>query len=182
MMNNPWKIVALLAAAVAIVVGFIVLSNFEQTYVPSPSGSAPHGHDYRVTIVEANCTEGRRKVYTCSCGESYEKILEEPLGHKFDQWVSAREPSADAEGVRQRTCKVCGTVEEENYTVWMLTYEEYLALTPAQQQAYYETFEDYEAYFAWLNQAKEDYENSKDQIEIDGSGSLDLGDIIGGKK
>lgn len=182
MTNNPLKIIALVAVVVALVVGLKVLSNLEQTFVPTPTGTMPHLHEYQETIVKANCTESGRKVFTCNCGETYEKILEEPLGHKFDQWVSVREPSADAEGVRQRTCKVCGTVEEENYTVWMLTYEEYLALTPAQQQAYYETFEDYEAYFAWLNQAKENYENSKDQIEIDGSGSLDLGDIIGSKK
>lgn len=182
MTNNPLKIIALVAVVVALVVGLKVLSNLEQTFVPTPTGTMPHLHEYQETIVKADCTESGRKVFTCNCGETYEKILEEPVGHKYGAWVSIQEPSADAEGIRQRKCKNCAAVEEENYTVWLLSYEEYLALTPAEQQAYYETFADYEAYFAWLNKAKEDYENNKDQIEIGGNGSLDLGDIIGGKK
>ena len=182
MMNNPWKMVALLAVVVVLVVGLIVMSNLEQSYVPTPTGPMPHMHEYQKSIVKANCTEPGRQVYTCSCGETYDMILEDPVGHKYGEWVSIQEPSEEAEGIRQRKCKNCDALQEENYTVWLLSYTEYLALSPAEQQAYYETFEDYEAYFEWLNQAKEDYENNKDQIEIGGGGSLDLGDILGGGK
>ena len=38
-----------------------------------------------------------------------------------------------------------------------ITYAEYLELTAQEQQAYYENFESVDAFFAWLNPAKEEY-------------------------
>lgn len=42
----------------------------------------------------------------------------------------------------------------------MLTYEEYLALTPAQQQAYDESFPSNDAYMQWFNQATGEHQNA----------------------
>jgi hypothetical protein len=35
-------------------------------------------------------------------------------------------------------------------------------------------------YMIWFNQAKAEYEANKDDIVIEGDGSIDIGDIIGG--
>ena len=53
-----------------------------------------------------------------------------------------------------------------------LTYEEYLALSPAERMTYYESFGDPEAFTLWFQAAKDAYE-SGDAIEI-GGGSIEL--------
>lgn len=58
-----------------------------------------------------------------------------------------------------------------------LTYEEYLAMTPAQQQAHYEQFPSLEAYIAWHNAALAAYEDSNISIEV--TGGIDIGDFMG---
>ena len=60
-----------------------------------------------------------------------------------------------------------------------ITYEDYMEMTAAEQQAYYESFDDPMEFFAWLNAAKAEYEANKNDIEIGSGGSVDLGDIIG---
>lgn len=57
-----------------------------------------------------------------------------------------------------------------------LTYEAYLAMTPAEQQAHYESFASLEAYIAWHNAAKRAYEESQNVIVA--TGPIDLGDYI----
>lgn len=61
-----------------------------------------------------------------------------------------------------------------------MTYEEYMARPPEAQQEFFESFASVEAYFDWFNAAKAAYEANRDCIEIDGSGSIDIGEIIGG--
>ena len=43
-----------------------------------------------------------------------------------------------------------------------------------------EAFESIEDFFVWLNAAREKYELENPSIEVDGSGSIDLEDILGG--
>lgn len=57
-----------------------------------------------------------------------------------------------------------------------LTYEEYLAMSPAEQQAHYETFPSLEAYIAWHNAALAEYEENQNSIEV--TGSFDIGDFM----
>ena len=54
-----------------------------------------------------------------------------------------------------------GSQEEKDPV--LLTYEEYLKLTPSQQQAYYKTFPDHNAYMQWFNQATKDYNQEKNE-------------------
>lgn len=69
---------------------------------------------------------------------------------------------------------------EPSEPVELLTYEEYMALSPEEQQAYFLSFEDPADYMAWFNQAKAEYEANKDDIVIGGDGNVDIGDILGG--
>ena len=57
-----------------------------------------------------------------------------------------------------------------------VTYEEYLAMTPQEQQAHYEQFPSLEAYIAWHNAALEEYEEKQNSIEV--TGSIDIGDFM----
>jgi hypothetical protein len=55
-----------------------------------------------------------------------------------------------------------------------LTYEQYMAMTPEQQFAHYNTYSSPQAFFEWFNAAKLEYENSIPEID----GDINIGDII----
>jgi cytoskeletal protein RodZ len=57
-----------------------------------------------------------------------------------------------------------------------LTYEEYLAMSPSEQQAHYEQFPSLEAYIAWHNAALAEYEKNQESIEV--TGGFDIGDFM----
>ena len=59
-----------------------------------------------------------------------------------------------------------------------VTYEEYYAMSADEQASFINSFESYEAFFAWHTAAKEAYESGR--IEIDGTTPIDLGEILGG--
>lgn len=57
-----------------------------------------------------------------------------------------------------------------------VTYEEYLAMSPYEQQAHYERFDSLEAYIAWHNAALAEYEENQGSIEV--TGGIDIGDFM----
>lgn len=63
-----------------------------------------------------------------------------------------------------------------SYDPSKLTYEEYLKMSPAEQQAHYEAFPSLEAYIAWHNAALAEYEENQDSIEV--TGGIDIGDFM----
>lgn len=58
----------------------------------------------------------------------------------------------------------------------LLTYEEFLALSNAEQQAYFFCFDDPLDYAQWLRQAQQDYEEGKAEIVV--TGPVDFGDLV----
>ncbi len=56
-------------------------------------------------------------------------------------------------------------------------YEKYLAMSGAEQQAFFESFGDPAEFFAWLNNARAEYEALYPGIEI-GEGEINLNDYI----
>ena len=57
-------------------------------------------------------------------------------------------------------------------------YENYMNMSGAEQQAFIESFDSLEAFFVWLNNAKDEDEAKKDVIIVD-DGVIDLGSLIG---
>lgn len=51
----------------------------------------------------------------------------------------------------------------------LLTYAEYLELTPAQQQAYYESFPTPQAYMDWFNAAAKEYNQNNNSTQVEGN-------------
>ena len=56
-----------------------------------------------------------------------------------------------------------------------VTYEDYHNMSGDEQAAFINTFESYEAFFAWYNAAEQEYRDQ--MIEIDGSTPIDLGGL-----
>ena len=61
-----------------------------------------------------------------------------------------------------------------------VTYEEYQAMSPEGQQAFFNSFESYEDFIAWFIAAEAAYKESQDRNEVSGDGNIDIGDLIGG--
>ena len=66
--------------------------------------------------VEPTCTKAGSKTLHYNCdkcnGEMKTEKVEIPaLGHKFGPWTITKNPTKDADGVEERTCKVCGEKE-----------------------------------------------------------------------
>ena len=58
------------------------------------------------------------------------------------------------------------------------TWEEYQAMTPAEQKELYDRFGNASDFFIWYNAAKEKYEESQTVIEIGPGESVDIGDYL----
>ena len=57
-----------------------------------------------------------------------------------------------------------------------LTYEEFWAMSGKEQQAYYESFDSVDDFFAWYNAAKAEHEAAHPGIDA-GDGEIDLGEL-----
>lgn len=78
----------------------------------SSSSPPPHTHQYSVEkTVKPDCKNKGYSLYKCSCGESYKTNEIAALGHNFGDWKTTKEPTTEAEGVKERTCSRCGEKE-----------------------------------------------------------------------
>lgn len=59
------------------------------------------------------------------------------------------------------------------------TWEEYQAMTAAEQYAFFQKFKTPEAFFAWQEKAKAKYDKNQKVIEAGEDGTIDLGDLVG---
>lgn len=59
-----------------------------------------------------------------------------------------------------------------------LTFAEFLEMSPAEQQAYMESYENITDFLEWYRKAEEKYNSKKTDIEIGGDGEIDIGDYI----
>ena len=68
--------------------------------------------------------------------------------------------------------------EETTPPATTLGYEQYMNMSAAEQQAFFQTFDSVDAYFAWLNSAKADYEEKQNATDLE-NGAVDIEDLLG---
>lgn len=56
-------------------------------------------------------------------------------------------------------------------------YEKYMNMSAEDQEAYFNSFSSPAEFFDWYNKAKQEYEDSRDVIEVGPDATIDLGDI-----
>lgn len=79
----------------------------------SDTGSA-HVHSYTASVKAPTCTSGGYTVYTCECKKSYTGDKTSALGHSFSDWTVTVQPTASAEGTKERKCSRCGYTEKRS--------------------------------------------------------------------
>ena len=112
--------------------------------------------------------------------ESTEPTIEEIPTTSETLPESTETPPEPTEEPPKTTEPTQSTIPPTEEPAQQLTYEEYLALTPAEQQLYFLSFPSPADYIAWYNSAKAAYEAQKDDLVIEGDGNVNIGDIIGG--
>ena len=71
-----------------------------------------------------------------------------------------------------------GSNVEGNDQPQVLTFAEFLLMTPAEQQAYMDSYADIMDFLEWYRVAEEQYKEEQEDIEIGGSGDINIGDFI----
>lgn len=115
-----------------------------------------HTHTCVPTVIPATCTSGGYTTYTCECGYSYRANETDPLDHaygyqkdasghwlkcehcsdakpvephKYGAWTVTKEASYTETGTKQRSCLICGYVDEAEIPViahsgqYVITFE-----------------------------------------------------------
>lgn len=70
-----------------------------------------HTHSYEVKATAPTCTKKGYTTHTCVCGQSYTDTYVNALGHNWSDWVTTQKPTADSEGIAERTCSRCDAKE-----------------------------------------------------------------------
>lgn len=72
-----------------------------------------HEHTYTSTVLKpATCTETGQVEYRCYCGYYYVDSIK-ALDHTPGEWITVRSATTTQTGLRQKSCKVCGRVLQE---------------------------------------------------------------------
>ena len=71
-------------------------------------------HQYEKKVIkEASCTESGTAEFVCSvCGDSYTEQIP-PIGHRWGEWITDKEPTVHEEGHQCRVCQNDNTHTEE---------------------------------------------------------------------
>lgn len=88
-------------------------------------------------------------------------------------------PTTEATEPEETTAPTTEATEPEDTKPAASAYLWYASLSAEEQQKYYESFASPEAFFAWFNAAKAEYEASKDYMDSDNP-NADMGEILGG--
>ena len=76
-----------------------------------------HYHQYTgyTVLTPATCSSyGEAYMYCAICGEPKTEVIQK-LPHTWGEWEILLEATDHSAGLRQHTCKVCGTVEQEEF-------------------------------------------------------------------
>lgn len=77
-----------------------------------------HTHSYTATVVQPTCADKGYTIHVCSdCGDYYKDSYVNPFGHSWGAWTDKEEATCTKEGLKERTCSVCGAVETKTVSV-----------------------------------------------------------------
>lgn len=82
------------------------------------TSSGEHEHEYTEKTVQPTCTESGYVLFSCSCGDSYKENETEPLGHTYGEWIVVTEATAEADGLRERSCSFAGKRIRRAFPSW----------------------------------------------------------------
>lgn len=76
-----------------------------------------HEHSYTAVVTDPTCTAKGYTTHTCACGDSYEDIYVDALGHAWDGGTVTKQPTATETGIKTYTCTRCSATKTETIPV-----------------------------------------------------------------
>lgn len=75
----------------------------------------PHTHAYtgEVSRVEPTCGKPGSRVMKCSCGDTQTQTIPATGKHNYGEWIIKTQATETSEGMKERTCTVCGNSQTE---------------------------------------------------------------------
>ncbi len=83
-----------------------------------------HIHRYTSQIITPTCTEEGRTIYTCSCGDTYDDSMVDPLGHSWGEWDVIEVGDCTKVRISKRVCTACAEIETMEGTEKLHNYGE----------------------------------------------------------
>jgi len=189
-------IVGIVIAAVIIIVVVAAVggnrANSTQTTVSAANSLTGTTAKTTVTTVvpEAETTTSETETttpYTTLSEEEMSKLVQDALDKGLiEEWEEEPTESEDEGNTTaqtqpdQKTETTTQQITQPAGAASQTEYGKYLAMSPEEQQEYFETFDSIDAYFDWLNKAKAEYEKVLNATELK-DGTVDIGDLINGK-
>ena len=97
-----------------LMLAILVLLSFSIGIMTISVKAEEHIHNYEQKIVEPQCgIEGSFSNF-CICGAGAERILP-AYPHHFGEWEIIEEPTAERNGIQQKTCNTCGKNQQASY-------------------------------------------------------------------
>ena len=97
-----------------LMLAILVLLSFSIGIMTISVKAEEHIHNYEQKIVEPQCgIEGSFSNF-CICGAGAERILP-AYPHHFGEWEVIEEPTAERNGIQQKTCSTCGKNQQASY-------------------------------------------------------------------
>ena len=156
-------IVIVLILILAILGIFFGEKDVEHEEINPTESTAQNGEKQETQLIETT-------METIEGIEEWDK----PVETTEETTAETTEPEDETDPTEKETDPTTPT-ESERIT----EYEWYLNLSPQKQQEYFESFDNPDAFFAWFNNAKAEYEASREYIDINGNPNIDLGEIVG---
>lgn len=128
----------------------------------------------------AACGEAPQKAPETTAAESQEPLTTRPTPEVDIDITPGRDETEPSAGQQEETTPpTTGATEPLPEGMPKLSYQQYMAMTPAEQSAFFEKYfkDDGVGFHNWFQQIKLEYEN--DIPEVIGTGPVDIGDYIG---
>lgn len=82
--------------------------------VATAAADIGHKHTFvKADTVPPTCEEGGYTWYVCTCGEKEKRDMTDKLAHSWGKWQQTAEPTCAREGVKTRSCTVCGAQQSK---------------------------------------------------------------------
>lgn len=181
-MNKKWKWLAIPAVLVMIVVVALIRGCSGETDAPKTDEQLA-ATEQGTTVTPSETLDPNGKYVQAGLSDETWPDEEETTEETTvpEEETETTETTENTEETTESTDPTEATTETEPVETpgpAITDYESYMTKSAEEQQKFLESFPSVQDFFIWLENAKKEYEESKDYIEIGGNGPVDIGSIL----
>lgn len=168
-MNKKWIALAVIVLLLALGLVSCLVMNAGTPESPEETATSVQTEDAVKETEEVTFPEGE------GIEDTDEEELPEETTKATENTKATESTEATTQPTEESTTKPTETVPQDDPAV--TAYEAYLAMSPEEQQAFFESFSSPEAFIAWFNTAKAEYD-AKNKTVDGKNGEINIGDYM----